>query len=305
MNREERLAAISELPFDSVGSIGKQAKPRSFSRSLSEILSHRSMLALFVRRDLKSRYKDSALGFTWTLVRPITQLVIYWVVLGMFLGAERGIPNFAIYIFTGLTAFGLFQEIVSGGTGSILGNAGLVKKVYVPRELFPLAAVGSAIFNFLIQFGILVVACIVFGNLFLSWDILYLIPATFVLIVFGLAFGLALAAWNVYLRDVAYLVDVLLMVLLWASPILYSWEMVRNVLTDHGLTWLLELYTNNPITLAVLGFQKAVWGTDAQGLASPAHLELRLLIASVIGVVLLYFAQRIFTRLQGNFAQEL
>lgn len=305
MNREQRLAAIAELPFETAGAAGGNGGPRSFSKSIADIFSQRHMLSLFIRRDLKSRYKDSALGFTWTLVRPITQLLIYWVVVGKFLGAERGIPVFAIYIFAGLTAFGLFQEIITGSTNSIITNAGLVKKVYVPRELFPLAATGTAIFNFFIQLSILVLACILLGNINLSWDVLYFIPATITIITFGLAFGLLLAAWNVYLRDVSYLVDVLMMVLLWASPILYSWEMVSRFLTEIGAPWLLEIYTNNPITLAILGYQRAIWGTEMHGLPSPEHLELRLLIAMLVGFLFVYIAQRVFARLQGNFAQEL
>lgn len=294
---------MSELPFVTVG---KRVRGRNgLLATVREILAKRSMLALLVRRDLKSRYKDSALGFAWTLIRPITQLLIYYIVLGKFLGAERGIPLFAVYIFTGLTAFGLFQEIVSSGTASILSNAGLVKKVYVPRELFPLASVGTALFNFLIQFGILLAASLVFGSFRVSWDLLYLLPATVVLVTFGLALALLFSAWFVYLRDVGYFVEVFLMVLIWASPILYSWQMVRDVVLGAGLPWILDLYTANPATLAVLGFQQAIWGTAQHGLAIPEHLMLRLLLACVAGVIALVLAQRVFTRLQGNFAQEL
>ena len=71
--------------------------------------------------------------------------------LGKFLGAERSIPDYAIFVFTGLTAWQLFSEIVGAGTGSIVANGGLVKKIYLPREVFPLSVVGSALFNFLIQ----------------------------------------------------------------------------------------------------------------------------------------------------------
>lgn len=263
------------------------------------------MLSLLVRRDIKSRYKDSSLGLIWALARPLTQLAIYFIVVGKFLGAERGIPNFAVYIFTGLTAYGLFQEIVSGGTSSILSNAGLVKKVYVPRELFPLASLGTALFNFFIQFGVLLITALLTGSLKLSWALLYLIPSLVVLVSFGFALGLLLSAWFVYLRDIGYLVEIVLMVMLWSSPILYSWEMVRNVLLGAGLPWLLELYTANPITLAILGFQEAIWGTASQGLSVPSDLAFRLLLAAGAGLLCVFGAQRAFTRLQGNFAQEL
>ncbi len=308
MNRSERLTAIAKLPFTTVGNVsrsGHSTRPPGFVSKIRAIAADRSMLSLLVRRDIKSRYKDSSLGLIWTLVRPLTQLAIYFVVVGKFLGAERGIPNFAIYIFTGLTAFGLFQEIVMSGTSSILNNAGLVKKVFVPRELFPLASTGTALFNFAIQFAVLIIAAAFLGGLQLSWNLLYLIPSTLVLLTFGLALALLLSAWHVYLRDIGYFVEIALMVMMWASPILYSWQMVSKVMLDAGLPWLLEIYTANPATLAVLGFQEAIWGTASHGLAQPDHLLMRLLIALAIGLLAVVGAQRVFARLQGNFAQEL
>lgn len=309
MDRDERLAAIDRLPFTTVGTPAGSGRSRpglkSFAATAREIVSDRSMLSLLVRRDIKSRYKDSALGLVWTLIRPLTQLAIYFVVVGKFLGAERGIPQFAVYIFTGLTAYGLFQEIVSGGTNSILSNAGLVKKVYVPRELFPLATTGTALFNFVIQFAILIVVAISLGTIELSADLLYLVPSMVVLVSFGFAFALLFSAWIVYLRDIGYFVEIATMVLMWASPILYSWEMVSRVLTSAGLPWLLDVYTANPVTLAVLGFQQAIWGTTQHGLAIPEQLGLKLVIAAVAGLIAVVLAQRVFTRLQGNFAQEI
>ncbi|TDQ02853.1 MULTISPECIES: ABC transporter permease [unclassified Leifsonia] len=300
MSAQARFDALSRQKLAPVGAASPTGR-RSIA-ALKEIFSHREMLALLVRRDLKSRYKDSALGFVWTLIRPLTQLFIYYIVIGKFLQAERGIPEFAVYVFTGLTAYGLLSEIIGGGTASIVGNAGLIKKVYLPREVFPLASVGSALFNFAIQLGILLIFSAIVGSFPWSPDFFYFFPALLVLLVYGTAFGLLLSALNVYLRDIQYLVEVLLLLLLWASPIVYSWGMVKGIL-GNGLA--LQIYTNNPITLAVLGFQKAFW-MGGQGVAEyPAGLGLRLGIAFVIGLVLLVVFQRVFQRLQGNFAQAL
>lgn len=298
--RRARYATLESTPLQTVGSSGP-----SFSSSwssLREIWGQRQMLDLLIRRDLKARYKDSALGFLWSLVRPLTQLLIYYVVMGQFLGAARGIPDFAIYIFSGLTAYTLFSEVVNGSTGSIVGNSGLIKKIYLPREIFPLASLGSALFNFAIQFGILLIATLVLGRFPISPGLAYLIPSFLVIVIYSMAFGLLLAALNVYMRDIQYLVDVALMVLMWASPIVYSWSMVKNVVHS---PLALEIYTDNPITLAVLGFQRALW-IGGQGTAEyPAHLMLRLGIAAVVGLVLIVVFHRVFTRLQGNFAQAL
>ncbi|MET0862066.1 MAG: ABC transporter permease [Microbacterium sp.] len=296
---ETRFARLAELPMRSVGSTGTGFD--AFVRPVRDILAHREMLGLLVRRDLKARYKDSALGFLWALARPLVQLAIYYVVLGHFLSAARGIPDFAVFVFTGLTAIGLFQEIAVGGTGSIIANSGLVKKVYMPREVFPLASAGSALFNFGVQLVVLILATLLVGKPPLHLDFFYVVPSLAVLLVYGLAFALLFSALNVYLRDIQYLVEVATLLLFWMSPVVYSWQMVSTIITNPIL---LEIYTDNPLTLAVLGFQRAFWvaGDDQQ---QPADLLLRLLIALVIGLVLLVLSHRVFLRLQGDFAQEL
>lgn len=297
---EQRFEALAATPLSRTGTGGGATKP---FRQVREILSHRQMLGLLVRRDLKSRYKDSVLGFVWTLIRPITQLVIYYVALGKFLGAERGIPDFAIYIFCGLTVYGLFSEIVSAGTASVVGNAGLVKKIYLPREVFPIASVGAALFNFAIQLVVLLTATLVLGKFPLTPDLLYAIPAFVVIVVWGTALALLLSALNVYLRDVQYLIEVVLLVLMWASPIVYLWTYVQRALVTH--TWLLDVYSANPVTLAVLGFQKAFWLGGQTVDSSPDNLLISLLLAILVGIAAVFGAQLVFARMQGNFAQAL
>ncbi|WP_258378099.1 ABC transporter permease [Curtobacterium sp. MCPF17_047] len=269
--------------------------------SIREVFAHRQLLDLLIRRDLKSRYKDSALGFAWTLIRPLVQLAIYYFVLGKILGASRNIPEFAVYVFAGLTLYGLFSEIVAAGTASIVSNGGLIKKIYLPREIYPLASVGAALFNFGVQLVVLLVATLLQSGL--AWirpDLLYFFPSTLVILIWATALALLLAAANVYLRDMQYLVEVLVLLLMWASPIVYSWQQVANAAPQ----WLLTLYTANPITLAVLGFHRAFWtaGPDSE---YPSHLLLRLVIAGVVGLIALVLCQRVFAKLQGNFAQEI
>lgn len=297
---EARFARLSVTPMRSVGSVGGIGV-RNVWATFRDVIAHREMLNLLVRRDLKAKYKDSALGFLWALARPLVQLAIYFVVLGHFLGAARGIPDFAVYVFTGLTAMGLFQEIAVGGTGSILANAGLVKKVYMPRELFPLASAGSGLFNFGVQLIVLIIATVAVGAPPLHPELFYVFPSLAVLLVYGLAFALFFSAWNVYLRDIQYLVEVATMLLFWMSPVVYSWQMVSTIITNPIL---LDIYTNNPLTLAVLGFQEAFWVAGDE-LAQPTHLLLRLVIALIVGLVLLFISHRVFLRLQGDFAQEL
>jgi ABC-2 type transport system permease protein len=294
-----RLARLAEEPLTQVASAAR------FWPSVRAIVAHRHLLGLLIRRDIKARYKDSVLGLLWTLINPIVQLTVYYVVMGQFLGAARGIPDFAIYIFSGLTIYALFSEALTGATGSIVANAGLVKKVYVPREIFPLSSLGAAMFTFTVQLGVLILACVVLGAAPISLGLVYFVPSLLLIIVYGAAIGLALSALNVYLRDVQYLTQVLLMLAMWSSPIVYGWTMVNTVFDQFALpAWLLEVYTNSPLTLAVLGFHKAFWiaGTPAD---YPPDLAMRMGIALLVGVLLLWLGQRLFSKLQGNFAQEL
>lgn len=268
---------------------------------LRDVWAQRELMGMLTRRELKARYKDSSLGFVWSLLRPLAMLLIYYIALGQFLGAARNIPDFAIFIYTGLTAWGLFSEIVSSGTGSIVGNAGLIKKIYLPREVFPLSAAGSALFNFTIQLGILFVATIVARDVPTGTRWLYLPLSLALIVVLGLAWSLVLSAVNVYLRDVQYLVEIALMIAFWLSPIVYSWALVSGQISSPAVE---QLYLSNPMTLAILGFQQVFW-VAGDGQPVPPELARDLGIWLVVSIVLLWLAQRVFVRLQGNFAQEL
>lgn len=295
---EARAAALADEPLRIAGP--RPGFARGTLSSLRDIAAHRELLGSLVRRELKARYKDSALGFVWSLARPLAMLLIYYVALGQFLGAARDIPDFAVFIYTGLTAWGLFSEAISIGTGSIIANSGLIKKVYLPREVFPLSVIGSSLFNFAIQLVILIGATVMVGAFPTGSRWWYFPLSLAVILVWATALVLLLSAVNVYLRDVQYLVEVVVMIMFWASPIVYSWALVR----DHVSGALTDLYLANPMTLAVIGFQQTFWvGGDDQPV--PTHLAERLGIALAVGVVLLWLCQRVFARLQSNFAQEL
>lgn len=284
---------------------------RGFGSTAVEIWGYRELLAQLIRKELKVKYKDSVLGLFWTLLRPLLYLLVYSIAIGYFLGSSRSIPDFGVYLFTGLLAWNLFTDIVGGCTGVIVGNAGLVKKVYFPRELFPLSVVGAALVNFCLQ---LVVLLIGYGAT-QQWphpqNFGLVLPALAVLIVFATSLGLILAASNVYLRDVTYLVDVALLLWFWMTPIVYDWTKVHSQLVTghHHLNWLFQIYLANPAAAVVLAFQRALWpgGLTQKGSAFyyPGDLYLRLGIIFVVSLALLWFAQRLFARSQGNFAQEL
>jgi ABC-2 type transport system permease protein len=284
--------------------------PRGLTGRVTELWTYRDLLRNLIVKELKVKYKDSALGFVWTLVRPLLYLLVYSVAIGIFLGAGRTIPDFGVYLFTGLLVWTLFTDIVGGATGSIVGNAGLVKKVYFPRELLTFSVVGAALVNAVLQVVVLIGAYVVTRQ-FPPLSDLYLVPlALLVLVLFSTALGLLLGAVNVFLRDVEYLVEVGLLLWFWMTPIVYDWTKVRTQLVDtHHADWLFQIYMANPMTNIVLAFQRALWpaGHTPQGSAFfyDGDLGLRLGVLAIASLGLLWVAMKVFDRAQGNFAQEL
>ena len=314
--REDALAAraarLAEEPMQLAGP--QSGFITGTLTSVREIWAYRSLLYLLFRRELKARYKDSTLGLIWSLLRPLALLLVYTVAIGKFLGASKGGTDYPVYVFSGLTIWTLFSEIVSSGTGSILGNGGLVKKIYLPREVFPLSTVGSALFNFAMQVVILVIGTALVGKVPTGTRLLYALLAIVLVLVWATALAFVLGAVNVYLRDVAYLVEIGLMFGMWGSPVVYFWSKVESTLAHHP--FVREVFLANPVTEAVLGFQRAFWVKGDQGTPDPAdptkyvtdtipNLAEHMLIVTAVGVLFLWFCQRIFARLQNNFAQEL
>lgn len=269
-----------------------------------EIFAKRQLLFRLARRDVKSKYKNSSLGFFWSLAKPLALMLIYFIAIGKFLGASRSIPDFVIFMFSGFAIWGLFSETISSSTSSIISNSGLVKKVHLPRELFPLAAFLGSAFNFLIQLGLLIAVIALMGVFPFSANLLYVPAAIALITVFSLSLGLLFSALNVYMRDIQHLIEIALLILFWASPIVYSFSFVHSALNNALLE---NIYLANPVTLGVIAMQKGLWeaGTLSPAQIWPDHLELRMLVAIVFSLLLLVFSQRVFSRLEGNFAQEL
>lgn len=227
---------------------------------LRHLWSYRELLVGMVRRELKTRYKNSVLGFTWSLLNPLMYLVIFYVAFQVILGA--GIPSFPVFLLCGLLVWNLYSSGLSGSTNSIVANAALVNKVAFPREILPLAAIGSAFVHFLLQLGVFAAVLAV-----IRWDVAWtwlplLVPATAVLVLFTVGAGLLLSAVNVHLRDTGHLLELALLAWFWVTPIVYGFMVVGD---DDTETWKTVLFMLNPITPIVLLFQRAIYNTLSFG----------------------------------------
>lgn len=278
---------------------------------LGDVWDARELLRAFTARELRSRYKGTSLGWVWALVRPLVMLLVYGLAIGVFLGAGRSIPQFMIFIYSGLLAWTLFSTIVTGCINAVVANGTLLSRAAFPRLLLPLSVVLAALVDFLLQASVLLVGYAAFRDLPEVADLLWLLPALFVLVAFGLGLGLALAAVNVYVRDVAFLVDVALQVGFWLTPVVYAYGQVVRGAQEFGVAAdvATRLYMLNPMANVTIGFQRALWPAadtaQAATFAFPGALDLRLLAFGAVGVVVLWLGLRVFVRLSGDFGQEL
>ena len=270
-------------------------------------------MVAFSRTELKVKYKNSVLGFAWSMLNPALYLVVYWVVFDLILGS--GIPNFPIFLLSGILVWNLFATSLGSATGSVVANAGLVRKVAFPREILPLASVGAALVHFFLQAIVLVLALVIFQYQ-VAWSYVPLLPiALFALLFFVAALGVLLGSINVYLRDTAHFVELALIAWFFMTPIVYPYETVAAKLGDHS--WLFLL---NPITDIVLTFQRAIYGQvsgakTVDGVTTITkilpqgvdqwwylwHLGLVIAFSAALFVLALY----VFGRAEGNFAEEL
>lgn len=278
---------------------------------VSDIWRARGLLRALVARDLRSRYKGSSLGWAWALVRPLVMLLVYGLAVGVFLGAGRTIPDFMVYIYSGLIAWTLFATIVTGCIASVIGNGPLIGRANFPRLLLPLAAIAAALVDFALQASVLVIGYALVKDWPSPADLLFVPRALFVLVLFAGGVGLVLSAANVYIRDVGFLTDVGLQVGFWLVPVIYSYGQVQRGAESFG--WasdtVTRIYMLNPMTNVVLGFQRGLWpaATTDQGsqFAFPGRLDTRLWLFSLAAMAAAWFGMRVYVRLSSNFGQEL
>ncbi|MEI6701247.1 MAG: ABC transporter permease [Actinomycetota bacterium] len=281
-----------------------------------DLMRYRELLGALVRSEIKVKYKNSALGIAWTMVAPAVQLAIFGVVFGIFL--SNGIPDYLIYIASGLLVWTFFSTSLIGGTGVIVGRAGIVKKVSFPREILSIATVGSQAFYLLLQWSVLALFMILMRHA-PDWTALPLVIAGFATtLLYAVALAVLLSAVNVYFRDTQHLVEIFVQIWFWMTPIVYTYQHnIHERAVGKWFEFVNWLYLCNPMTPVILAFERAIYGrvTVTNTLSHqpfdvlprwPLLTYYELLAATFgIGLLLLAFAVRVFSRLEGNFAEEL
>ncbi len=270
------------------------------------------LLAELVRKDLKVKYKNSALGFVWSLANPLLYLAVFTLVFSGFL--NNGIDWFAVLFMSGLLVWNFFNLSTLSATGAVVGNANLVRKVRFPRIVLPLSSVGFAGVHFALQMFVFFVFLVPIYPEAFGPQLWLVVPALAVAVVFTVAMSLLASALNVRYRDVEHLLEIALLAWFWLTPIVYRVGLVQ----EHfgRAPWLFKLYMANPMTAVVVAMQRAIYRTPVVHTKRGELLQvlpaggygfyLRWLgVAAVVSLVLLAVGLWTFRRLQADFAEEL
>ena len=268
---------------------------------VADLVRYRELLVNLIRKELKVKYKNSVLGFAWSMLNPALYLVIFYIVFTHFLGAN--IPVFPIYLLSGLLAWNLWSSSLGGSVAALLGNANLVTKVYFPREILPLSTIGASLIHFFFQFAVLVLALIVFRYP-VGIEAFALVPfALLVELLLLVGVCLIFSVLNVYFRDIQHLLELVLLAWFWMTPIVYEIVLIQ----DKPL-WVWRLYLLNPMTHVVLAFQRGIYGLEEKvtDLGHPLVWYFRnLSIIGLIAIALIAFGWWMFRRLESRLAEEL
>ena len=247
---------------------------------IKELYDYREMLSNLVKKDLKVRYKGSVLGFLWTFLNPLLQLIVYTIVFSTIM--KVNIDKFYIYLFIGLIPWLFFATCIQAGSTSILMNKDLIKKIYFPRIILPISTVNSAFMN---MFYSMIVSGIGFSKYVL------LLPLAMIMqyiLVLGMTF--IFSALNVYFRDLEYILNIIVMIWFYLTPIVYEIKMIP----ERFRFW----FYLNPMTGIINFYRNILYYKRMPSFNSFGGI----LIYGIIMIIIGYF---VFEKLQKNFAEEL
>ncbi len=264
--------------------------------SLRAAAAHRNLLYLLSMKELRTRYKKSVLGWAWSLLNPLTQMLIFSVVfLYVFravppIGDPSGIRNFPLYFLSGVLPFNFFSISVAVSISSVQGGSGLIKKVQFPHEHLVFSVVAAQFVTLLIELLVLSVALLIAGNMLLPWiPLLLLVLGLWAMFTTGVA--LALAAANVFYHDINYLWSILAQLLFYATPIIYSPAAIE-------LAILRNLARYGPTGSFITAIHNIVYDLRVPG-------TVRLVQLVLLGFGSFMAGAAIFNRLSPRFAEEM
>lgn len=257
-------------------------------KHLREIYDYRQMIFSLVRKELRGRYKGSALGFLWTFINPLLQLCVYTFVFSIVM--PNNIDKFYLYLFVGLIPWLFFSGSLTGGAASIINQKDMVKKIYFPREVMPIAYVTSNFVNMLLCFIVIFGVVIVTGVGINPIAICYLPIIMVVEYIMCLGGAMLTSALTVYFRDLEYILGIVTMAWMYFTPVVYSIDMVPERLRP--------FMNLNPMTPVIVAYRDVLYSKQVPHISTLAS-------GFILGCIVLILGCAVFQKLQRGFAEEL
>lgn len=254
---------------------------------LRDLWTYRELVYFLIWRDVKVRYKQAVLGIAWAIIQPLVSMVVFSVIFGELakLPTENGIP-YPVFSYVALLPWNLFAGALQKSSGSLVGNANLLTKIYFPRLVIPLSSVVSGLVDFGFAFLVLL-GLLVYYHVPLTTNMLWLPLFLLLALLTALSVGLWLSALNVQYRDIGHMIPFLITLWMYASPVVYSSKLIPD-----GF-WRI-VYALNPMAGVIQGFRWAILGTQPPDTA--------LFVSSAVVMLLVVTGMYFFRRMERTFA---
>ena len=253
-----------------------------------EILEYRGMIYSLVQRDQRGRYKRSFLGFLWTFINPLMQMIVYTIVFSIIM--RSGIEKYYMFLFVALIPWIFFSGTITGGCVCLSDGAQLIKKIYFPREVLPISYTISSFLNMLYSFIVIFAVIMVTGYGVSFIALLYLPVIMFIEFLLVLGFELLVSAVTVYFNDMKHILGIVMMSWQFLTPVMYADEMIPDRLKP--------IWNINPMTPVIKAYRDILYYRQAP------HM-MTLVSAAVFAVILLMIGEFVFRILQRRFAEVL
>lgn len=251
------------------------------SNYVKNFLNYKDLLIELIKTDIKIKYKNSVLGIIWSMLNPLLMMIVLLIVFSALF--KNNIENYAVYLLSGRILYSFFSDSTNFAMNSVVGNAGLIKKVYIPKYIFPLSKVCSSFIVFLISMTPLILVMVLTGVDFTYHMIFVLLPLAYIFLI-SLGIGLILSVINVFFGDIKHLYSIVLLVLMYMTPIFYPPEIIPN-------KYLSVIEIVNPLFIVVKLFREALYGNMFSSLLDHFHAIIYCIIYVGIGLYVFYKKQ--------------
>ncbi len=256
-------------------------------KKLKEIMEYRELFKNLTIKELKLKYKNSMIGFFWSFLNPLMMLVVYTFAFKYVM--KITVPNFTVFVLSGLLPWTFFQGSIQGSTNSIVSNGALIKKVYFPREIVPLSQIMSNFVNFLITLLVLFLSLFIF-KIKIGVSLIFLPIILLLMLSITIGISLALASLNVLYRDVSHFIEIIFMAWFYITPIVYPIDLIPKQYEKFILL--------NPMTLVIQSIREIIMNNSIP----PYSYTIGLVLYSVIFI---FIGQYIFGKIEKSFAEEI